>query len=139
MTTARDIMHEGAQWIPQEATLERAAQLMLALDVGALPISDTDGRMCGIITDRDIVTKCVAHGCDPATVTCGELAQGTPRWVDADSDVTEVLREMETHRIRRLPVVEDKRLVGIISEADLAQHLSEAQVAEFCERVYAGS
>ncbi|GAA4672852.1 hypoxic response protein Hrp1 [Streptomyces chumphonensis] len=137
MTTAKDIMHPGAQWIPAHETLDRAAQLMRELDVGALPVSDADERLCGIITDRDIVVECVARGHDPSRVTCEALCHGTPRWIDSSADVTEVLGEMEGHQIRRLPVIENKRLVGMISEADLAQHLSEDQIAHFAERVYA--
>jgi CBS domain-containing protein len=137
MTTAGDIMHRGAQWIPAHETLDRAAQLMRELNVGALPIGDQNDRLCGIITDRDIVVGCVAMGRDPSKVTCGEMAQGTPRWIDANADISEVLREMEDHQIRRLPVIENKRLVGMISEADLARHLPEDQIAEWAERVYA--
>ncbi|MFI6148866.1 CBS domain-containing protein [Streptomyces sp. NPDC051109] len=137
MTTAADIMHPGAQWIPATETLDRAAQLMARLNVGALPISDADERLCGILTDRDIVVNCVAEGHDPANVTCGDMARGTPRWIDADADVTDVLDEMESHQIKRLPVIRDKKLVGMISEADLAQHLSEEQLAGFVEKVYA--
>ncbi|MEU3982748.1 CBS domain-containing protein [Streptomyces sp. NPDC026672] len=137
MTTAGDIMHRGAQWIPAHETLDRAAQLMRELNVGALPISDENERLCGILTDRDIVVGCVAVGHDPSRITAGDLAQGTPRWIDAGADVDEVLREMREHQIRRLPVIEDKRLVGMISEADLAQHLGEDQIAAFAESVYA--
>ncbi|MFD9724342.1 CBS domain-containing protein [Streptomyces sp. NPDC059072] len=137
MTTAGEIMHAGAQWIPATETLDRAAQLMARLDVGALPISDTSERLCGILTDRDIVVGCVAKGHDPSKVTAGEMAQGTPRWIDANADVSEVLEEMQSHRIRRLPVIKDKKLVGMISEADLATHLSEEQIAGWAEKVYA--
>lgn len=77
MTTAKDIMHPGAQWIPVHETLDRAAQMMRNLNVGALPIADENERLCGIITDRDIVVGCVAMGHDPAKITCGEMAQGT--------------------------------------------------------------
>lgn len=139
MTTAKDIMHTGAAWIPEGVMLDRAAQLMRELDVGALPISDENERLCGILTDRDIVVRCVADGRDPSRVTAGELAQGTPRWIDADADVSDVLREMTDHRIRRLPVIDHKRLVGMISEADLAQHLTDEQVGEWAERIYARS
>jgi CBS domain-containing protein len=139
MTTAGDIMHRGAQWIPAHETLDRAAQLMRELGVGALPISDQNERLCGILTDRDIVVGCVAMGRNPARVTAGEMAQGTPRWIDASADISEVLREMEDHQIRRLPVIQNKRLVGMISEADLVRHLSEDQIAEWAERVYAMS
>lgn len=137
MTTARDIMHRGARSVPATETLDRAAQIMRDEQVGALPISDVDDRMCGILTDRDIVVECVAAGRDPSRVTCGELAHGTPRWIDAGADVSEVLREMQTHRIRRLPVIDGKRLVGMISEADLARSLSDEQIAAFTESVYA--
>ncbi|HEY9369811.1 CBS domain-containing protein [Streptomyces sp.] len=137
MTTAKDIMHPGAQWIPRHETLDRAAQLMRDLNVGALPVADENERLCGIITDRDIVIRCVAMGHDPAKVTCGEMTQGTPRWIDAGSDVQEVLTEMEGHQIRRLPVIENKKLVGMISEADLAKHLTDQQLKEFCANVYA--
>ncbi|MER8006423.1 MULTISPECIES: CBS domain-containing protein [unclassified Streptomyces] len=137
MTTAGDIMHRGAQWIPAHETLDRAAQLMRELNVGALPISDEGERLCGILTDRDIVIGCVAMGHDPARVTAGEMAKGTPRWIDADADVADVLREMRDHQIRRLPVIDNKRLVGMISEADLAQHLTGDQIADFAHGVYA--
>ncbi|MEV0690586.1 MULTISPECIES: CBS domain-containing protein [unclassified Streptomyces] len=137
MTTAGDIMHRGAQWIPAHETLDRAAQLMRDLNVGALPISDENERLCGILTDRDIVVGCVAMGHDPARTTAGEMAKGTPRWIEAGADISEVLHEMETHRIRRLPVIDDKRLVGMISEADLARHLTDDQLATWAENVYA--
>ncbi|MFE7704714.1 CBS domain-containing protein [Streptomyces sp. NPDC057486] len=139
MTTAKDIMHTGAQWIPAHETLDRAAQMMREHNVGALPISANgeQDRMVGILTDRDIVVGCVAMGHDPSKVTAGELAQGTPRWIDANAEVNEVLEEMQNHRIRRLPVVENKMLIGMISEADLARHLSEDQIAAWAEKVYA--
>ncbi|GFH34956.1 CBS domain-containing protein [Streptomyces pacificus] len=139
MTTAKDIMHSGAQWIPAHQTLDRAAQLMRELKVGALPIADADERLCGILTDRDIVIGCVAMGHDPSKVTAGDMARGTPRWIESGADVGAVLHEMQEHQIRRLPVIEDKRLVGMISESDLAQHLSEDQLAQWVEQVYARS
>ncbi|MFI8822852.1 CBS domain-containing protein [Streptomyces sp. NPDC053431] len=139
MKTAKDIMHPGAQWIPAHETLDRAAQMMRQLNVGALPIADENERLCGIITDRDIVVGCVAMGHDPARITCGEMAKGTPRWIESDADVGAILEEMQSHQIRRLPVIdEDKRLVGMISEADLARNLTDEQLKAFCESVYAG-
>ncbi|WP_030717424.1 CBS domain-containing protein [Streptomyces sp. NRRL F-2580] len=139
MTTAGEIMHRGAQWIPATETLDRAAQLMSELNVGALPISDSEERLCGILTDRDIVVGCVAKGRDPSKITAGDMAQGTPRWIDAGADVSEVLEEMQSHQIRRLPVISNKKLVGMISEADLAKHLSDEQIAGWAEKVYARS
>lgn len=139
MPTAGEIMHRGAQWIPATETLDRAAELMAQLNVGALPISDESERLCGILTDRDIVVGCVAKGHDPSRVTAGDMAQGTPRWIDANADVSEVLEEMQSHQIKRLPVIKDKKLVGMISEADLAKHLTEDQIAGWAEKVYARS
>jgi CBS domain-containing protein len=135
---ARDIMHAGVECAGEHESLLDAARRMRAQDVGALPICGDDDRLTGIITDRDIVIKCVATGGDPATVTTGELAQGKPFYIDADSDVSLVLRTMEEHRIRRLPVMENNQLVGIISEADLARNLPDQAVAEFVEEICAG-
>ncbi|MFD9500739.1 CBS domain-containing protein [Streptomyces sp. NPDC060035] len=141
MTTAKDIMHTGAHWIPAHETLDRAAQMMRDHKVGALPVSANgeQDRMVGIITDRDIVIKCVAAGRDPSKLTAGDLCDGTPRWIEATADVGAVLDEMQSHRIRRLPVIENKKLIGMISEADLARHLSDEQVAGWAEKVYSGS
>jgi CBS domain-containing protein len=139
MTSAREIMHAGATCVQESETLDAAARRMRELDVGFLPICGADDRLHGIITDRDIVLKCVAEGRDPRTTTAGELAQGTPVFVDARADVRHVLEVMEDHRIRRLPVIENHRLVGVISEADLARHLPEAQVGHFIESVCAQS
>lgn len=135
MTTARDIMHRDAVCIGEHDTLETAARRMRELDIGALPICGDDNRLHGIITDRDIVLECVAAGGDPRSMTAGALAHGKPYVVDADADVGRVLTVMEEHRIRRLPVVEEHRLVGMISEADLAMHLPESEVGRFVEAI----
>jgi CBS domain-containing protein len=136
---ARDIMHAGAECIGESETLAAAARRMRDLGVGSLPICGADDRLHGILTDRDIAVKCVAEGRDPTQVRAGELAQGTVFWVDAAADIGEVLHQMEDHRIKRLPVIENHRLVGMISEADLAHHLDEHRLAEFVEKVYATS
>ncbi|MFF0861617.1 CBS domain-containing protein [Nonomuraea sp. NPDC050227] len=134
--TARDVMSTGAECIAAHETLDRAAQMMRNNDVGALPVCGPDDRVTGIITDRDIVIKCVAAGHDPAQVTAGELATGLV-WVTADATVQEALSRMEQNQIKRLPVLENERIVGMISEADLARCLPDDQLAEFVHRVYA--
>ena len=134
---ARDIMHPGAQCIGEDDTVAAAAQKMRDLGVGSLPICGADDRLHGVLTDRDIVVRCVAEGRDPAQLRAGELAQGTLFWVEASADVGEVLHQMEDHHIKRLPVIDNHRLVGIISEADLARNLDEHRLAEFVEKVYA--
>ncbi|RAG87408.1 CBS domain-containing protein [Streptacidiphilus pinicola] len=137
MSIAREIMHAGATCVQEDETLDVAARLMRELDVGALPICGADKRLHGIITDRDIVLKCIAEGGDPTTTTAAQLAQGKPVTVHADADQSEVVRIMEEHRIRRVPVVEAHRLIGMISEADLARHLHQHEIADFVEAICA--
>jgi CBS domain-containing protein len=136
MATAREIMHPQAECIDENETLNTAARMMRDLHVGSLPICGADGQLRGIITDRDLVVRCIAENGDPRTVTAGQLGRGTPVCADADAEVSEVLMLMERHAIRRLPVLDHDRLVGMISEADLATHLGEHEVAEFAGTVY---
>ncbi|MBD0689886.1 CBS domain-containing protein [Streptomyces sp. CBMA123] len=141
MTTARDIMHTGAQCIGAHQTLDEAARMMREKNVGALPICGDDQKLHGIITDRDIVVRCLAEGKDPATMTAIELA-GHLHCVRADDSIDAVLKKMEQHQIRRIPVIDGERLVGMISEADLAMghrdghRLTDQQIIEFMDSVY---
>jgi CBS domain-containing protein len=137
MTTARDIMTANVRCIPATETLDRAAQMMRELNVGALPICSPSGSVTGILTDRDIVVKAIAAGHDPAAVTAGSLASGKAHVIDADADITEALATMKKHQIRRLPVMEGGKLAGMISEADIARQLSSTDVHAFAEKVYA--
>lgn len=140
MTSARDVMHTGAECVGEHETLDAAARRMRDLDVGALPICGDDNKLHGIITDRDIVVKCLAADSDPKKTTTGELAQGKPFTATADTDIKHVLETREEHQIRRLPIVdEDKQLVGMISEADLARNLPDKEVGRFVEAVVARS
>jgi CBS domain-containing protein len=136
MTTARNMMHPGVECVPEHETLDRAAQLMREHNVGSLPICGDDNRLKGIITDRDIVVKSIATGQDPAKKTAADLAQGVPVWVSAEANEDEVIDLMQDGLIRRLPVLDDNELIGIISEADLATHLSADKLAAYCNTVY---
>ena len=129
-------MHKGVECVPEHETLDRAAQMMRDHKVGSLPVCGADNRLKGIITDRDIVVKCIASGHDPAKMTAAQLAQGTPVWVAANADEDEVLRLMQQHLIRRLPVLDNHQLVGMISEADLATHLPGEKLARYCSTLY---
>jgi CBS domain-containing protein len=137
MTTARDIMHGGAQCIGEDQTLMEAARMMRDLNVGALPICGNDQKLHGIITDRDIVLKCIAEGKDPNTCTAAELAQGRVAYVDADTDMDTIVDLMGREQIKRMPVIHDHKLVGMISESDLAKHLDDKHLSKFVERVFA--
>ena len=136
MTTAGEIMHAGATCIGEHETLATAAQRMRELGVGALPICGDDSRLHGMITDRDVVVNCVAVKRDPATMTAGELAQERTYHVDVSAGVRQMLDIMEQHQVRRLPVIDDDhRIVGIVSEADIARHLPEHEIAEFVKAI----
>lgn len=145
MIKASDIMHPGAQCIGADQTLADAAMMMRDMGVGALPICGADRKLKGIITDRDIVIQCLAEGRNPADMKAMELA-GHLHCVRAGDSMEEVLKKMEMHQIRRIPVIDNDQLVGMISEADLAMghreggreggRLTDQQIVDFMESVY---
>jgi len=130
MTVARDIMTPDPKCVKEDQTLVEAARLLRDLDVGALPICGNDDRLKGMLTDRDIVVKCIADGGDPSTVTAGSLGQGKPVTIGADDDIREALEVMQRHQVRRLPVIDGHDLVGIISQADIARSMSASETGE---------
>ncbi|GHC82411.1 hypoxic response protein 1 [Nocardiopsis terrae] len=138
MTTAMEIMHSEATCVSETDTLLDVARVMQDLGIGAVPICGSDDRLKGIITDRDIVLKCVAREKDPATCTAAELAQGKPFYAEADDEIGRVLEMMASHHVQRVPVVRDRRLVGMISEADIAQNLPDSMVGHFLESIKQG-
>ena len=135
MTTAREIMSTDCTCATTDETRADAARKMRELDVGALPICGDDNRLAGMITDRDIVVKCVADGGDPNTAKVSELAEGKPVTIGADDSVEEALRTMTDHGVRRLPVIDGHDLVGVISQADVARNLPEDKVGDLVEAI----
>ncbi|QXC46507.1 CBS domain-containing protein (plasmid) [Rhodococcus qingshengii] len=136
MTAACEIMHTGATCIGEHDTLA-TAQGMRELDVAARPICGDNDRLHGIVTGRDIVVKCVVAGLDPATMTATDLAQGNTYQLDSGASVEQGVTVMEVHQIRRLPVLDDHRLVGMISEVDIARHLPDHAFDAFGEAICA--
>ena len=120
MTTARDIMTAGADHLDSSATVLDAAKKLASEDYGALPICDGD-KLQGMITDRDIVVKVLAEGKDPATTKVIDLVQGEVITIGADDPVEEVSRTMSQYQVRRLPVIDGDKLVGMVAQADLAR------------------
>jgi CBS domain-containing protein len=123
MPNARDLMTPDVECVNEDETLLAAAKKMKELDVGAMPICGNDDRLKGMLTDRDIVVKCVAEGKDPDSVTAGDLAQGKPVTIGADDSAEETLRTMAKYQVRRLPVIDGHRMVGIVAQADVAREL----------------
>jgi CBS domain-containing protein len=135
MATARDIMTGGTECVGENDTLVDAARKMRDLDVGALPICGQDNRLKGMLTDRDIVVRCLAEGGDPTSTRAGEFSQGKPVTVGADDPVEEILRTMSQYKVRRLPVIDGHDLVGMVSQADVARHLPEEKVGDLVEAI----
>ena len=135
MATARDIMTSDATCASVDDTLQTAAQKMRDLDVGALPICGEDNRLAGMITDRDIVVKCIAEGGDASSMKVAELAEGKPVTIGADDPVEEILRTMTRYGVRRLPVIDGHDLIGIVSQADVAKNLPEQRIGDLVEAI----
>jgi len=136
---ARDIMTPDAQCIGENDTVLDAAKRLAELNVGSMPICGEDDRLKGMLTDRDIVVKVLAQGKDPASVRAGELGAGDGNTITigADDSVEEALQTMIQHKVRRLPVIDDRRLVGIISQADVATNIDEERVGDLVEAISA--
>ncbi len=130
--TAQDLMHEGCTCINADGSILDAARMMTDMGVGALPICGTDDRLIGMLTDRDIVVKCVAQGLDPVSTHARHLADGSIVYVFDDTPAAEVLSKMEEHLVRRVPVIDHdtKQLVGIISQGDIATHMGSVPAGE---------
>jgi len=134
VTTARDIMSSSTECARTTDTLVDAAKKMRDLEVGGLPICGDDNRLKGLITDRDIVTQCVADGKDPSSVKVEEFVAEAVT-IGADDSIEHALRTMSEHGVRRLPVIDGQDLVGIVSQADVAKNLSNDNVADLVEAI----
>jgi CBS domain-containing protein len=99
-------------------------------DVGAVPVCDSTGRLLGMLTDRDLVVEALASNDDVTIRQAGEMMRGEIHSVDANAPVTRVVETMGRQRIRRLPVVDGGKLVGVVGVADLAKNLPSAAVGE---------
>jgi CBS domain-containing protein len=135
MTSARDIMTSDVECVGENDTLTDAARRMRDLNVGALPICGEDDRLKGMLTDRDIVVECIARGGDPNTVRAGELGDGKPVTIGADDSIEEALLTMKEYKVRRLPVIDGHRLVGMVSQADVARNIDPSRVGDVVEAI----
>lgn len=124
----RDIMTKAVATASLDSTLEDVAGMMKEDDTGAIPVVD-DGELTGIVTDRDIVIRCIAEGKDPSETTVEEILTEELHTIEADADVDDAARIMSERQIRRLPVVEKGELVGVISLGDLAVNQPDTAAA----------
>jgi CBS domain-containing protein len=132
--TVKDAMTPSPCTIDADQTVEYAARMMKQEDVGLAPVVE-GRRLVGTVTDRDIAVRLVAEGGDPKTVTVREIASNDPITVDPQEDLAEALRLMASHRVRRLPVVEDGRIVGVLAQADVADEAKAKKVGQMVEEI----
>lgn len=115
----KEIMTKDVAYINPSSTIVEAAQIMQKHNVGSVPVCDQSG-LVGIVTDRDIVVRNVAHGTDPHSTIVKNVMTSQITSVSPDMDVREVSDIMSRSQIRRLPVVENNQLVGIVALGDIA-------------------
>src|SRR5918999_3249476 len=134
-TKVQDVMTSRPRAVSPDTPVSEAAQLMESEDVGALPVLE-DEQLAGMVTDRDIVVRAVAKGKDPRGMPVREVSSRDVVSVRPDEDLSEAVRLMASHQVRRLPVVDDdNRLVGVVSQADVAMEAKEKHVGEMVEEI----
>lgn len=117
----QELMSGSAVCVHEDEPVLAAARLMKARNIGSVPVCGDDGRLTGMLTDRDVVVRCVAPGGDPAALHIVDVMTPGAVTVAPGEDVDVALARMTREQVRRLPVVRDGRLVGMLSIADVAR------------------
>jgi CBS domain-containing protein len=133
-TSIKEVMTRDVRACEPNATVAEAAKVMAQEDVGPVPIVE-DGRLVGIVTDRDIVVRVVAEGRDPNATAVREIASTELVTVSPDDDLDDALNRLAERQVRRLPVVEGDRLVGIVAQADIARLGEDKKTGEVVEEI----
>jgi CBS domain-containing protein len=133
----KDAMHKGAEWVEPSTPISKIAALMKKLDVGAIPVGEND-RLVGMVTDRDIACRAVADSKDCSALTARDVMTKGIVYCSESEDLADALRIMEQKKIRRLPVINDKkRMVGILSLGDISHAASHELSGEVMAAVSA--
>jgi CBS domain-containing protein len=135
---AADIMTKNVTVIQEDETLREAAERLASDDIGVLPICDSNKQIRGVLTDRDIVVHVIARGKDPASTRASELEQGEIITLRPDDSIEHACDLMAQYKVRRLPVVEDGRVVGMVSQADVAKSVSPEQAGRMLTQISKG-
>ena len=133
-TTVRDSMTENPKTIATSAPVSEAAKLMAQENVGSLPVVEGD-ELVGIVTDRDLVVQVVARGQDPDSVRVSDIYSERPVVASPDEPLDEALKRMASEQVRRLPVVSEGRLVGILAQADVAREAQAESTGQMVEEI----
>ena len=134
-TKVREVMTDRPRCVTLETPISEVAELMESEDIGSLPVLDGE-QLAGMVTDRDIVIRAIAKGKDPRGMPVREVASREPVTVYAEDDLSSALKKMASEQVRRLPVVDDdNRLIGVLSQADVAIEAKEKSVGEMVEEI----
>jgi CBS domain-containing protein len=132
--TVGELMTSGPISIASDAMAVEAARRMLSEDVGSLPVVDDD-RLVGMVTDRDLVLQVMAKDLDPSKVAVSEICTEDPVTAEPGEPLGEALERMAKEQVRRLPVVSDGRLVGILAQADIARAAGVESTGKLVEEI----
>lgn len=116
-----DLMSKSVVSITPEESASLAARLLTRHNLGILPVCAQDGRLMGVVTDRDIITRCLAAGAEPSRVPVQDIMTTAPETLSPEDKAEDALRQMAQHQIRRIPVVREGQVVGMVSLGDLAR------------------
>jgi CBS domain-containing protein len=131
----REVMTDNVCAVDADQTVAHAAKMLKDEDVGLAPIVEGD-KLVGTLTDRDIAIRVVAEGKDPQSTKVRDVASTHLVTIDPEQDLDEALRLMAQHQVRRLPVVEeDGKLVGVVAQADVAEHAHAKKTGEVVEQI----
>jgi CBS domain-containing protein len=133
-STVSQAMTSSPRSIDRNEPVVQAARLMAGENVGSLPVVDGD-RLVGMVTDRDLVLQVLAKDLDPTKVTVAEVASENPVVAKPDEPLDAALQRMAQEQVRRLPVVDEGRLVGILAQADVAREAKAASTGEMVEEI----
>jgi CBS domain-containing protein len=131
----REVMTSNPSTIEADGFVVEVAKIMKAEDAGVVPVTE-NGRLIGMVTDRDIAIRVVAEGKDPQSTSIREVASTDLVTIDPEQDLDEALHLMAQHKVRRLPVVEeDGRLVGVIAQADVAREGDDTKTGQVVQEI----
>lgn len=116
----QNVMSTHLVTVDKEETVAAAARLLSRHNIGSLPVTTREGKLVGILTDRDIAVRCVAANFDPNITRVRSVMSSSPVTVSAEASTDEAAEKMSRHRVCRLPVTEQGRMVGMVSQGDFA-------------------
>jgi CBS domain-containing protein len=133
----KDMMHKGVDWVSPDAAVDAVAKKMKELDIGAIPVAE-NGKLVGMVTDRDITIRCVAEGADLSKVRAKDVMTRGVVYCRDNEDVEDAVRIMEGKQIRRLPVLDEAmQMVGMVSLGDVSHALPRDITGEVTKAVSA--